>query len=374
MTESRSNGARVLLVDDNHAFVENLTEILESAGHTVSNAPTVAAALLLAREGFDVALVDFKLPDGDGISLASALQELPGTGEVVLLTGFATLESAAAAVKAGAFAYLVKPCAPPELLLTIEQAQRHVRLQNEKRELAMRAQVAEKLAAVGTLTAGLSHEIRNPLNAAALQLSVVERRVGKMTDAVLRESLLEPLTLVREEIRRLDHILEDFLRFARPKELSAQPVALVPLIERVLDLLESDVHRRGIALVRSLESVPNVAGDEGRLHQVILNLMLNAMEAISKSGQIHVSTRAKQSRVLLSVADSGPGISKEVRPRIFEPFFTTKATGSGLGLAIVNAIVVQHGGSISIEGPAQGGTRFVVSLPVIPHAIAPIAK
>ena len=99
-----------------------------------------------------------------------------------MLTGFATVETAAAAVRAGAFAYLVKPCATDQLLLTLEQAMRHQRLGAEKREMAKRVQVNEKLAAVGTLTAGLSHEIRNPLNAAGLQLEILERRVRKLAD------------------------------------------------------------------------------------------------------------------------------------------------------------------------------------------------
>src|SRR5205814_4247067 len=109
---------------------------------------------------------------------------------IVLLTGFATLETAIAAVRAGAFAYLDKPCSTPDLLLTLEQALRQVRLHAEKRELSRRAQVAEKLAAVGTMTAGLSHEIRNPLNAASLQLEVLERRIRKLAQT---DQLLEPL-------------------------------------------------------------------------------------------------------------------------------------------------------------------------------------
>ena len=194
---------RILIVDDNPELVENLSEILSSAGYAVRGANTCAGALSAAREGFDVALVDLKLPDGDGTQLAPRLKELSPDGEVVLLTGFATLESAVAAVRAGACAYLVKPCATQELLVTVEQAMRQVRLHGEKRELSRRAQVAEKLAAVGTLTAGLSHEIRNPLNAAALQLTVLERRVQRLPRGE-QPSLLEPLHLVRDEIRRLD--------------------------------------------------------------------------------------------------------------------------------------------------------------------------
>jgi two-component system, NtrC family, sensor histidine kinase HydH len=363
---------RILIVDDNASLVENLSEILEGAGYAVTGAGTCAAALALAGEGFDVALVDLKLPDGDGTLLAPRLKELSPDGEVVMLTGFATLESAMAAVRAGACAYLVKPCATQELLVTVEQTMRQVRLHGEKRELARRAQMVEKLAAVGTMTAGLSHEIRNPLNAAALQLSVLERRVHRL-EAARQPPLLEPLTLVKDEIRRLDHILEDFLQFARPREFVPQPVDLVPVVARVLDLLGGDAERRGVRLERDLDPVPAVAGDEERIRQVLVNLCLNALEAIPPGGLVRVSCRPGEPvpdhpdappMVDVFVDDDGPGVPPDQRDRIFEPFFTSKAKGSGLGLSIVHAIVTQHGGTIRVDASPEGGARFALGLPL----------
>jgi two-component system, NtrC family, sensor histidine kinase HydH len=360
--------ARLLVVDDNASLVENLSEILEGAGYVVRGAMTCAAALALAREGFDVALVDLRLPDGDGTALAPRLKEAQPDGEVVLLTGFATLESAVAAVRAGACAYLVKPCATQELLVTVEQAMRQVRLHAEKRELSRRAQMAEKLAAVGTMTAGLSHEIRNPLNAAALQLSVLERRIHRLArDA--QPTLLEPLTVVKDEIRRLDHILEDFLQFARPREFVRQAVDVVSVVTRVLDLLGGEAERRAVRLERDLDAVPPVAGDEERLRQVLVNLGLNALEAVKDGGLVRVSCRhvpgedAAEPAVEILVDDDGAGVPAESRDRIFEPFFTTKAKGSGLGLSIVHAIVTQHGGRIRVTESPEGGARFVMTLP-----------
>jgi two-component system, NtrC family, sensor histidine kinase HydH len=362
---------RVLVVDDNASLVENLSEILEGAGYAVAGAGSCTAALRLAAGGFDVALVDLKLPDGDGTALAPRLKELSPDGEVVLLTGFATLESAVAAVRAGACAYLVKPCATQELLVTVEQAMRQVRLHAEKRELARRAQMVEKLAAVGTMTAGLSHEIRNPLNAAALQLTVLERRIQKLAGPT-QPALLEPLTLVKDEIRRLDHILEDFLQFARPREFVPKPIEVVPVVTKVLDLLGGEAERRGIRLERELEAVPAIAGDEERLRQVLVNLCLNALEAVREGGRVRLSCRTvppvpdhpdAQLMVDILVDDDGPGVPPDVRDRIFEPFFTTKAKGSGLGLSIVHAIVTQHGGAITAEESPEGGARFVLRLP-----------
>jgi two-component system, NtrC family, sensor histidine kinase HydH len=356
---------RVLVVDDNASLVENLTEILEDAGYAVHGYGTCASALQGAREGFDVALVDLRLPDGDGTVLAPQLKEASPDGEVVLLTGFATLESAVAAVRAGACAYLVKPCATQELLVTVEQAMRQVRLHGEKRELSRRAQVAEKLAAVGTMTAGLSHEIRNPLNAAALQLTVLERRVLKLATDV-QGPLLEPLHLVRDEIRRLDHILEDFLQFARPREFVPRPVEVPVVLTKVLDLLEGEAERRGVGLERDFEAVPPVAGDEERLRQVVMNLALNALDATPRHSAVRVSCRFEEDatrEVAIYVDDSGKGVPPDARDRIFEPFFTTKAQGSGLGLSIVHAIVTQHGGTIAVDDAPSGGARFALRLP-----------
>ncbi len=356
---------RILVVDDNAGLVENLAEILEEHGYGAHGTGSCAEALVAAREGFDVALVDLRLPDGDGTALAPQLKELSPDGEVVLLTGFATLESAVAAVRAGACAYLVKPCATQELLVTVEQAMRQVRLHQEKRDLSRRAQMAEKLAAVGTMTAGLSHEIRNPLNAAALQLTVLERRLQKLP-AGTQSPLLEPLHLVRDEIRRLDHILEDFLQFARPREFVPRPVEVAAVLAKVLDLLEGEVERRGLAEVRDFQPVPPVAGDEERLRQVFMNLALNALDALPRGGTLWVSCQpstVEGREVAIYVDDSGPGVPAVVRDRIFEPFFTTKAQGSGLGLSIVHAIVAQHGGTISVEEAPGGGARFAVLLP-----------
>lgn len=368
MTKRPDGQPCVLLVDDNAAFVENLAEILEADGYIVRSASTCAAALEQANQDIDVALVDVRLPDGEGTALVKRLKEASPDVETILLTGYGTVESAADAVRAGACAYLLKPCATPELLLTLKQAMRQVRLQRDKRELARRAQVAEKLAAVGTLTAGLSHEIRNPLNAAGLQLSVVERRVEQLPET-LRRPILEPLSLVRDEIRRLDHILQDFMQFARPTEFASKPVDVQAVAHKIQALLKDDAEQRAIRLECAGTSPGWVLGDEGRLRQVIMNLVLNALEATPKGGWVKLTCREAERDVVLLIEDSGPGISPENLRRIFEPFFTTKPSGSGLGLAIVHAIVTQHGGSIQAENVSGAGARFSMRLPVHPRAI-----
>jgi two-component system, NtrC family, sensor histidine kinase HydH len=346
---------RLLLVDDNSAFVDNLAEIFGDQGYQVERAGSCAEAG--RADGFDVALVDVMLPDGDGTKLAADLKERVPGGEVILLTGHASTESAAAAVRAGAFAYLVKPAATADLLLSVEQAMRQVRLGEEKHELSRRAQRAEKLAAVGTLAAGLSHEIRNPLNAAALQLTVLERRLKKV--AGLPESIWEPLSLVQSEIARLNKVLEEFLQFARPRELAFAPVDVGAMVDAVVDLLEPQAAHANVRLERAGTPPPSIVGDAGQLQRALLNLALNAIQAAQAGGWVRVETDATPAETVITVSDSGPGVPEPLRERIFEPFFTTKEGGSGLGLPLVHSIVQQHGGTLSLEG----ASRFVLRLP-----------
>ena len=222
---------------------------------------------------------------------------------------------------------------------------------------------SQRMAAVGTLTAGLSHEIRNPLNAAGLQLAVLERRVRKIPEAS-QAGALEPLTLVRDEIRRLDHLLEDLLQYARPRKLEPLPVDLTQLVEQACQLLASDADARGVEISTAIDPGLIVSGDSVRLREVVINLVLNALDASQHGAEIRISGKKNgPAEVELSVEDDGPGIAPEQREKIFQPFFTTKAQGTGLGLAIVHSVVTQHRGSIRLEATDKGGAAFRIRLP-----------
>lgn len=352
----------ILLVEDNPSFVDNLSEILSDLGYQVRTADSCEAARRQGRGWVQVALVDFRLPDGDGTLLAEELKGDNPECEVVLLTGHASVESAAAAVRAGVWDYLVKPCATPDLLATVAKAVHHVQTHAENRDLSRRAQAAERLASVGTLTAGLSHEIRNPLNAAALQLAVLERRVRKLDEGI-QQPLLDPLLLVRDEIRRLEHILHDFLQFARPAPVTLRPFSLQELLARITALLAEQAEKRGVTLDLLLPELRPVKGDADQLKQVFMNLTINALDACPPGGRVLVGASVENGAVRVSVEDSGAGISPEQAERIFEPFFSTKPQGSGLGLPISHAIIAQHGGRIEVHGSGLGGARFDVVLP-----------
>jgi signal transduction histidine kinase len=219
---------------------------------------------------------------------------------------------------------------------------------------------ADRVLAIQTMSAGLAHEVRNPLNAAKLQLELLERRLRRQVDD---PRLTEPTALAQKEIERLTTLLNEFLIFARPPELHPHEHDIVAIVRQVVDCERIAVEQRGASLELSAGPAPLFAQvDAAKLHQLVLNLVRNAGEAVSAGGHVLVCVTAPDGRCQIAVKDDGPGIPDEVRSRIYEPFFSTKEGGTGLGMSIVHSLVSLHGGSIDLEtGPR--GTTFEVSIP-----------
>jgi PAS domain S-box-containing protein len=235
----------------------------------------------------------------------------------------------------------------------------------ERLELERRAAESEALAHMGTLAAGLAHEIRNPLNAAGLQLHLLGRAIDRLSDEEERVPLKARVEIVASELKRLAHLLGDFLELARPKPISRDCVDMVALLERVLALHEPAAQARGIAVQRAL--VPALArGDRERLEQVFHNLIVNAIEASTAGGVVTVQLEVEAGSpptIVASVHDRGRGIPAAILARVYEPFFTTKPAGTGLGLTIVRQIVQRHGGAVLIDSIEGQGTRVSIRLP-----------
>jgi len=237
----------------------------------------------------------------------------------------------------------------------------------ERIELERRNAEAEAMAAMGTLTTGLAHEIRNPLNAAKLQLELLLRRGKRMTPSDSREALLDPAALVRSELSRLSELLDDFLDLARPRRLDRNDCSVAQLFDGVLRL-ESPVAAEADISLTSLIEPPDLTmrADADKLTQVLLNLIGNALDALrdQTGGKIELQAhRSADGGVAICVIDNGPGLSPELAETAFKPFVTSKQGGTGLGLAIVQKIVLQHEGEVSLKSRPQGGTiaRFTVS-------------
>ena len=227
-------------------------------------------------------------------------------------------------------------------------------------ELGMRMRRTERLAALGTMAAGLAHEIRNPLNAAHLQLTLLTRRLDRDGAADV-SGAMDAARIVADELGRLTGLVREFLQFAKPQPLRLARGDLRSTVEEVVTLLSPEAASAGVTI--ELADGPRIDAelDDERMKQVLHNLVRNAVEAVGKGGHVRLSLQAIDGEAHLFVEDDGPGLPSPDAP-IFEPFFTTKEGGTGLGLAIVHRIVTDHGGRITVDS-RPGRTVFEVRLP-----------
>ncbi|HEX5132461.1 MAG TPA: ATP-binding protein [Candidatus Krumholzibacteria bacterium] len=228
-----------------------------------------------------------------------------------------------------------------------------------QRELARQ----ERLSSLGQMAAGLAHEIRNPLGS----IQGAAEILGDGARAGSRES--ELFEVLRKESKRLGRVVDHFLGFARPRPPALAPVRIGDIARHTVAQVELDAATRDIRVTTMMEpDLPEIEADAGQLHQVFLNVLLNAVSATTDGGRIDV-TAAHRRRdgiacVSVSVRDFGDGIAPEILPRVFDPFFTTRESGTGLGLSISHTIVHDHGGWIDIESTPGAGTTVHVILPV----------
>lgn len=222
-----------------------------------------------------------------------------------------------------------------------------------------RSAQSERIAAMQTLSTGLAHEVRNPLNSAILQLELLERRLRRTAAAA---QLVEPVEQVSHELARLRRLLDEFLAFAQPAELVLDDHDVASIVRDVVAAQRSFAASRGCAIqIAGVESL-RARIDAQKLRLISQNLVRNALEAVVPGGHVVVTLDGDDEHVRLSVEDDGAGIPEAIQRRIYEPFFTMKDTGTGLGLSIVHGMVAAHGGTITFASSPRG-TRFDVSLP-----------
>jgi signal transduction histidine kinase len=224
---------------------------------------------------------------------------------------------------------------------------------------------AGKLAALGELASGLAHELRNPLAVINMSLNYLTRKLPAT------EKTDQHVGMIREEIARVDKLIDNLLGFARPAEPRFRPTELGPLFEHALSLAEGDLSARSVRTVMLVSpSLPRIMVDPDQICQVLLNLILNACQAMPNGGELTLSAatvtaeQGGDEEMRIEVADTGPGIQPETLEHVFTPFFTTKSSGTGLGLSISQRIVRSHGGEMAVVSHAGKGATFVVTLPL----------
>jgi signal transduction histidine kinase len=236
-----------------------------------------------------------------------------------------------------------------------ERARTAARIESENAQAAL----------LGQLASGLAHEIRNPLSTLSMNLQLLredwsnpvserEQRGAKKIDVILRETL------------RLDRILEDLLRFSAGHKLRLERVQVNTVVDELLDFFTPQAEQAKVRLARTLApSLPGAEADTNLLRQVVLNLLVNALQAMPSGGQLAVSTSAGDGRVRIVVADTGPGIPPENLEKIFNLYYSTKPGGTGLGLPMAKKIIDEHRGSLTVASVVGQGTTFTISLPAL---------
>ncbi|HXH98494.1 MAG TPA: ATP-binding protein, partial [Gaiellaceae bacterium] len=243
----------------------------------------------------------------------------------------------------------------------------NARLSRELRRSETALERANRLSSIGTLAAGIAHEIRNPLTAVKTFLDLLPQRLDD------REFVTSFRELSLQEIRRVTNLITDLLAFGKSTSAERRPVDLAQVLEQVVRLLESTARKRQVALeLRVGRAVPPALADADQIKQIVLNLALNAIEASPADREVTLTLRAgAYDTVVLEVRDRGAGIPHDQLESIFHPFFTTKEQGTGLGLSLVHQMVVEHGGEITVESEVGRGAVFRVTLPVAEVALRP---
>jgi len=218
---------------------------------------------------------------------------------------------------------------------------------------------SQRLAALGRLTSGVAHEVKNPLNAMMIHLELLKERLDAPTPEV-RQSL----DVIGGEIRRLDRVVQGFLRFMRPHELEFKPIEVATLLQSAVVLVEAEWQGQGIRFsIEAAPGLPAFEGDEELLRQALLNLIQNACQAMPRAGVVTVGARVENHALCIEVADEGVGIAPDEVERIFTLYYTTKPDGTGIGLSVVYRIVQMHDGSIDVRSELGRGTTITIRLP-----------
>lgn len=387
---STSETVKLLVVDDEAAIRELLAISLNRRGYQVLTAATVAEAIEAAvAHQPELVLMDFQLPDGDGLAALQQIKSFHPSCSVIMATGHGNEELAVTLMKAGASEYLLKPfdmrtlpdrvdavrklrevelanqalqVEREQLLLQIEawndELQRRVQ---EKTEALHRAQLeiaqTEKLAALGYLAAGMAHEIRNPLNSISLFTQLLQQGADASEAGEYHSKILK-------EVDRIDGIIRKLVDAANRSRQFTDAVQLDQVVREALDIFAPQIEARQIRVILTCpQTIPPIKADRTELEQIFTNLLMNAIEELPQKGTLTIGISCCEGKIEVRVSDTGGGILPEHQDAIFKPFFSTKSRGTGIGLPVARRIARLYHGDVSIEQTSTAGTTFLVTIP-----------
>jgi len=392
MPHEFENNGRILIIDDEKVILDLTTIILKNRGYTVYTAADSSSGLdIVENVRPELVLLDYMMPGMDGLTALKEIKRRFPDTYVIMFTGKGSEEIAVELMKAGASDYILKPFNNQDLAERIENVLRirRVELHNrdllrekemllaeiaawnrelearvqEKSEALQKAQTeivqTEKLATLGYLSAGMAHEIRNPLNSIALFVQLIKSGLedtekGEYVDKILKE------------IDRIDGILRKLLDAAKRPKFENKEVQIDRIIDSTLQVFKLQTELHKIKVLRDYRRIPPaIQADAAELEQIFTNLFLNAIHEMPSQGTLTVQLDHDERDIIIRVADTGNGIPREHLPNIFDPFFTTKNSGIGMGLSVVLRIVKNYQGKIEVEKSDKNGTTFRVTIPIL---------
>lgn len=345
----------VLVIEDDPDTRQSLCEILALDDYHVESAATAAAAFTNSQwSSVSVVILDRKLPDATPEQLIPEIRLRAPTAAVIIVTGYADLNSTISALRLGAYDYLLKPINPDALRATL------VRLV-ELREAQHRAMQSERLAAIGQMITGLAHESRNALQRTQACLEMLRLELEDQPAAV---DLCDRIQKAQDDLARL---YDELRSYAGPLHLECQDCDLVSIWRRAWSDLKTATREKSLTLRETIDTrQTRCPVDAFAMGQVFRNVLENSISASPPGSAIHIccadATFQHRPALVVSIRDQGAGIPAKHHGRIFEPFFTTKAKGTGLGMPIAKRIVEAHGGRIEL-GAAAEGAEILVTLP-----------
>ena len=395
--QSQYSGEKILIVDDEEIIVELVGLLLKKRGFNVLSATNGEQCIqMVAEHSPALVLLDYMMPVMSGLDALKQIRRSYPETYVVMFTGKGNEEVAVELMRAGAADYLRKPFANSSLIKRIDAvlAVRKVEIENRSllkereclqgeikqwnakleqrvREKSFELEQAhkeiiqsEKLAALGHMSAGMAHEIRNPLNSISLFAQILLSAEG------LGEENQGYAYKITQEVERIDEILIQMLASSPDDSNKQKLVDMVEIIDKVLSDYQARIDKQRIELKLNINrKAPLIRADLHEIEKIFTNLIGNALYEMPEGGVLTIALQADVEKILVMISDTGSGIPSGNISRIFDPFFTTKEKGTGFGLSIVLQVVSSLGGRITVDSPPGSGACFIIELPLLPASV-----
>jgi signal transduction histidine kinase len=392
ITPLSDSKATVVIIDDDPHILELTSLILSRKGYHVLTASSARQGMeIISSQAPELALLDYMMPEMDGLATLREIKARYPDTYVIMFTGKGSEEIAVELMKGGASEYILKPFNNRGLLDRLDNVLRirEIELHNkalqqeqtrlmeeidswnqelqkrvrEKTEALQKAQSeiaqSEKLAALGYLSAGMAHEIRNPLNTISLFVQLMRQNSADQEQT-------DYLDKVLKEIDRIDSIISKLLGVSHRSRSISSEVQIDRVVDNAIEAFFPRIESGNIRVERRYHGVPPaIKADPAELEQIFTNLFLNALDEMPGGGRLDIEIYEEGGRVVVKVGDSGGGIPADTLPNIFEPFFTTKTRGTGMGLPVVRRIARLYQGSVAVEKSSPEGTVFRLEFPAV---------